>query len=163
MKIIVATLARPTGYTGVQTHFRAALKYWHAQGIAAELVTPFSRHAAPASVVFGLRRLLGRISPSVDVWWYEHWHFWFLRLALKRVLSMEPDAVIYAHSPPAARAALEARADARQKVTAAVHFNVSQAEEWATQVGLPRDGQIYRAIRKREASILPLVDRLIYV
>jgi len=163
MKIVVATLARPRGHTGVQTHFQAALEYWHAKGVAAELVTPFSKYGLLASLVFGVRRLVGRISPSIDVWWYEYWHFWFLRLALRRVLQAEPDAVIYAQSPLAARAALDARKVGRQKVTAAVHFNISQAEEWASQVGLPRDGRVYRSIRKREAAILPSVDGLVYV
>ncbi len=163
MKIVVATLARPRGHTGVQTHFQAALEYWHAEGVAAELVTPFSGHAVLASLVFGVRRLVGRISPSVDVWWYEYWHFWFLRLALRRVLQAEPDAVIYAQSPLAARAALQARKDVRQKVTAAVHFNISQAEEWADQIGLPRGGRVHRNIREREATILPSVDGLVYV
>ena len=163
MKIVVATLTRPSGHTGVQTHIAAALAYWRANGVEAQLVTPFSKHTALAAVVFGARKLVGKLGPSADVWWYEYWHFWFLRRALRSVLQRYPDVVVYAQCPLSARAALETRTSRRQLVTQAVHFNLSQAHEWADQVGLPRDGRVFRSIVQREAEVVPRLDRVIYV
>jgi glycosyltransferase involved in cell wall biosynthesis len=110
-----------------------------------------------------LRKLIGPLSPSLDVWWYEHWHSVFLERALKHALADGASAVVYAQSPLSARAALRARRGPHQTVVMAVHFNVSQAEEWAIQAGLPRNGRVYRSIKRREAEILPAVDGLVYV
>jgi glycosyltransferase involved in cell wall biosynthesis len=161
--IIIATIARPTGTTGVQTHFNAFLSYLESQGIRARLVTSFSWHRWLASPVFALRKVLGRLNPAFDVWWYETWHYVFLKLALKKVLESEPDVVIYAQSPLSAMAALRVRTDSAQAVTMVVHYNDSQAEEWVAQVGLKRSGRVYQGILKREAEVLPLLDGLVFV
>jgi glycosyltransferase involved in cell wall biosynthesis len=163
MRVVIATIARPEGRTGVHTHFRTLLRYLRERGDEVTLVTPLSRSKLAAKLVFGARKVLGRLGPSVDVWWYERWHYAFLERALKRELVDGVPAVVYAQSPLAALAALRSRSGAQQTVVMAVHFNVSQAEEWATQVGLPRGGRVYRSIKRREAEVLPAVDGLVYV
>jgi glycosyltransferase involved in cell wall biosynthesis len=163
LKIVVATLARPLGDTGIQTHFNSLLDYLRSEGQEAVLVTPFSWNKLAASLVFSIRRLVGWLNPSIDVWWYETWHYVFLKLALRQVLRKESSVAVYAQTPLAAKAALRARTGPHQSVSMAVHYNVSQADEWAFQLGLSRNGSVYRAIRQREVEILPSVDGLIFV
>jgi glycosyltransferase involved in cell wall biosynthesis len=45
----------------------------------------------------------------------------------------------------------------------AVHFRVSQADEWADKNEISRDGILFRAIRRLEQEVIPRVDGLVYV
>ena len=58
------------------------------------------------------------------------------------------DCVIYAQCPLAARAALRARRGSHQRVVMAVHFRISQADEWVNMKQIRRDGRVFRAIRR---------------
>ena len=162
--LVVATVLRPQGDTGVHTHFRQLLKYVaDNQGAATTLSTPFDWRWPLYLPVYALRHAFGPVSGSADVLWYRHWHEVFLRGALRRQLASVGDCVIYAQDPPAARAALAARRDRRQQVVLAVHFRTSQADEWADKGRIPRDGHAFRSIRRLERAVIPRVDRLVYV
>ena len=162
--LIIATLLREQGNTGVHTHFHQVLKYLGSDaGMAATLVTPFS-WGRPAYVpVYGVRRALDPVSGQASVFWYRHWHELFLRGALRSQLSGLGDCVIYAQDPPSARAAMAARRDRGQQVVLAVHFRISQADEWAEKGKIPRDSWIFRNMRQVERAVIPRVDRLVYV
>jgi glycosyltransferase involved in cell wall biosynthesis len=162
-RVVVATIARPTGKTGVQTHFNTFLDYMRRSGRTPGLVTPFSAYPRLGAAIFAPRVFLARVSPSLDVWWYEHWHYEFLKLGLKRSLHGAGPCVVYAQCPISAKAALESRDGPHQRVVMAVHFNVSQADEWAAQVKLSPASGVYRSIQERERRVLPAVDGLIYV
>ncbi|MPZ48197.1 MAG: glycosyltransferase [Dehalococcoidia bacterium] len=161
-KIIIATVARPSGTTGVQTHFNTFLGYLRQQGTESDLVTPFSYLKPLALAVFAVRSVVGPLSPSFSVWWFEKWHYLFLQRALRRVLKRQGPAIIYAQCPLSAKAALETRAGLEQRVVLVAHFNVSQAEEWTNLLGLPRGGLVYEAIRHREAEVLPRLDGIVH-
>ena len=162
--LVVATVLRPQGDTGVHTHFRQLLKYLADNpGAATTLSTPFDWRWPLYLPVYALRRAFGPVNGSADVLWYRHWHEVFLRGALRRQLASVGDCVIYAQDPPAARAALAARRDRRQQVVLAVHFRTSQADEWADKGRIPRDGHAFRSIRRLERAVIPRVDRLVYV
>jgi glycosyltransferase involved in cell wall biosynthesis len=45
----------------------------------------------------------------------------------------------------------------------AVHFRISQADEWADKKLIRRDGTMFRAIRQVEREVIPQVDGLMYV
>ena len=45
----------------------------------------------------------------------------------------------------------------------AVHFRISQADEWADKEQIRRDGSVFRAIRQLEREVIPQVDGLVYV
>ena len=45
----------------------------------------------------------------------------------------------------------------------AVHFQTSQADEWAYKNEIKRGGFLFRAIREYECQVIPQVDRLMYV
>jgi glycosyltransferase involved in cell wall biosynthesis len=159
--LVIATILREEGSTGVQTHVRQLRRYLGEPG--ARLVTPFSWGRRLAVPVFGLRLALERCSGSASVAWYRYWHEVFLRQALRRSLAEAGDGVVYAQCPLAARAALRARRGPGQRVVMAVHFRVSQADEWVNMEQIKRDGRVFRAIRQVEREVIPQVDGIVYV
>lgn len=164
-EIIIATILRVEGITGVHTHFRQLGGYLAAHGVPARVLTPFSWAQPLTAPVFGARFLWERCSGSANVWWYRHWHEAFLHQALKRQLGAAGDCVVYAQCPLSARAALRARRSPRQRVVMAVHFRTSQADEWADKDrgAIPRDGRVFHSIRALERAVLPQVDGLVFV
>jgi glycosyltransferase involved in cell wall biosynthesis len=161
--VIIATILREEGSTGVQTHVQQLRRYLEQLGTTTELVTPFSWGHTLTVPVFGFRLALKRVSGSASVAWYRHWHEAFLRNALRRSLAEVGDCVIYAQCPLSARAALRARRGSHQRVVMAVHFRISQADEWVNMRQIRRDGTVFRAIRQTEREVTPKVDGLVYV
>jgi glycosyltransferase involved in cell wall biosynthesis len=161
LPLVIATILREEGSTGVQTHVQQLRRYLGESG--ATLVTPFSWGQTLTVPVFGLRLALERCSGSASVAWYRHWHEVFLRNALRRSLGEVGDCVVYAQCPLAARAALRARRGPHQRVVMAVHFRVSQADEWVNMEQIRRDGRVFQAIRQVEREVISQVDGLVYV
>ena len=161
--LVIATLHRPQGLTGVQTHVHELLQYLERRGRAATLITPFS-WGGPLSVpVFGPRLVLSRVSRPAGVMWHRHWHEVFLRKALRRHLAGLDDCIIYAQGPLAARAALCARQGPHQRVVMAIHFRVSQADEYVESQQIKRDGRVFRHIRQVEREVIPRLDGAVSV
>ena len=163
LPLVIATILREEGNTGVQTHVRQLRRYLGECGRASTLVTPFSWGRALTVPVFGLRLALERCSGAASVAWYRHWHEVFLRNALRRSLAEVGACVVYAQCPLSARAALRARQGPHQRVVMAVHFRISQADEWADKKVIRRDGTVFRGIRQLEREVIPQVDGLMYV
>jgi glycosyltransferase involved in cell wall biosynthesis len=161
--LVIATILREEGSTGVQTHVQQLRRYLEERGTTTTIVTPFSWGRALTVPVFGVRLALERCSRSASVAWYRHWHEVFLHNALRRSLAGVDDCVVYAQCPVAARAALGARRGPHQRVVMAVHFRISQADEWADKKQIRRDGTVFRAIRQVEREVIPQVDGLVYV
>jgi glycosyltransferase involved in cell wall biosynthesis len=161
--LVIATILREEGNTGVQTHVRQLRRYLQERGTPTTLVTPFSWGHALAVPVFGVRLVLERCSGAASVAWYRHWHEVFLRNALRRALAEAGSCVVYAQCPLSARAALQVRRGPHQRVVMAVHFRISQADEWADKKLIRRDGTAFRAIRRTEREVIPQVDGLMYV
>jgi len=160
-QVIIATILRAEGSTGVQTHVQQLLRYLGESGTT--LLTPFSWGGMLTTPVFGFRLALKRCSGSASVTWYRYWHEVFLRNALRKHLAEAGDCVVYAQCPLSARAALRARRGPHQRVVMAVHFRVSQADEWVNMEQIKRDGKVFRAIRQDEREVIPQVDGLVYV
>jgi glycosyltransferase involved in cell wall biosynthesis len=154
---------REEGITGVHTHVRQLRQYLDRREMTAPLLTPFSWGGALTVPVFGPRLVLARISGPASVVWHRHWHEVFLRNALRRHLAEMDDCVIYAQGPLAARAALRARRGRHQRVIMAIHFRVSQADEWADKKLIKHDGTVFRSIRRVERTVIPKVDGLVAV
>jgi len=162
-ELVIATMLREEGRTGVHTHVRQLRQHLAAQGVRDELVTPFS-WARPLTVpVFGARLVVDRLSKPASVVWYRYWHELFLRRGLRRVLATAGPCVVYTQGPPESLAALAARQGPHQRVVQAVHFRISQADEWADKGMIARDGTVFRRIRRLERTVLPRVDGLMYV
>lgn len=162
--ILVATIMRPVGASGVQTHVREFCESLATRGTRPQLITPYS-WGGPLSVpVFGVRPLLlDPVSGAASVAWYRYWHYVFLRRALKRELARLGSVVVYAQCPLSALAALDVRRDPSQRVVVAIHFDVSQADEWAGMGRLRRGGHVYNRIAELERQVLPRVDGIVYV
>jgi len=164
LPVVVATILRGDGITGVDTHIRQVRRYLDESGTACTLVTPFSWGRLLTYPVFGLRTLVvQRFSRSASVAWYLHWHEMFLRNALRRRLADVGDCVVYAQDTRAARAALRTRRGPHQRVVMAVHLRISNADEWADKKEIKRGGSVFRAIRRLERQVFPQVDGLVYV
>jgi glycosyltransferase involved in cell wall biosynthesis len=162
--LIVATTFRELGSTGVHTHFQQVARYLELSGTPVSVVTPFSWARPLCYPVFAPRLVLFRVSPPASVVWYRHWHEVFLRNALRRELAQLGDCVVYAQGPVEARAALRARRGPHQRVVMAVHFRISQADEYAEPGReLKRGGRVFRAIRQVERDVLPRLDGIVYV
>ncbi len=163
MPLVIATILREEGTTGVQTHVRQLRRYLEGRGAAASLVTPFLWRRWLIVPVFGAKLVLERCSGPASVAWYRHWHEVFLRNALRRSLARLGACTVYAQCPLSARAALRARRGPHQRVVMAVHFRISQADEWADKGRIKRDGAVFRAIRRLERGVISRVDGLMYV
>jgi glycosyltransferase involved in cell wall biosynthesis len=161
--IVVASVMRAKGGTGMQTHCRAFLDVLRNSLHPCALITPFDALRWQAYAVFGLRKPIHLLSSSASVWWYRHWHEHFLAQALRRYLRDDNRCVIYAQCPPSARAALGVRRSSRQRVVMAVHFNLSQADEWVEKGMISLGGDLYESIRNLEKHVLPQLDGLVYV
>jgi glycosyltransferase involved in cell wall biosynthesis len=161
--LLVATILREEGNTGVHTHVRQLRRYLQQRGTGVRVLTPFSRNQKVASAIFGVRLLFDRCSGPASVAWYRYWHEVFLRRALRRELADGRHCVVYAQEPLAARAALLARSGPHQRVVMAVHFRTSQADEWAGKGKIRRDALLFRGIRRFERDVIPQVDGLVYV
>jgi glycosyltransferase involved in cell wall biosynthesis len=162
--VIVATIFREDGETGVHTHFGQLRGYLERHDTGVSVVTPFSWNRTLSYPVFAPRLVLRHVSPPAAVVWYRHWHEVFLYRALRQRLADGREQVIYAQGPLEARAALRARRGPRQRVIMAVHFRASQADEHAEPGReIKRDGALYRAMRRAEREVILHVDGLVYV
>lgn len=162
--LLIATILRGDGITGVDTHIRQLRRHLDDRGAGSELVTPFSWARALGVAVFAVRPLvLQRCNTSAAVAWYLHWHEVFLRHALRRRLQQLGPCVVYAQDPFSARAALRARRSPSQRVVMAVHLRTSMANEWADKKQIRTGGAVFRAIRRVEQQTIPRTDKLVYV
>src|SRR3569623_1141730 len=161
--IIIATLLHEHGATGVQAHFNAFKEYLLARGEDVRIVTPFDAQRALVYPMFGMRYEIDRVHDEASVWWYRHWHYVFLKQALRERLRDGRPAVVYAQCPLSAKAALEGRMTLAQRVIMIAHFNVSQAHEWAEKGKIASRGKLYRSIERLEQTVLPRLDGIVYV
>jgi glycosyltransferase involved in cell wall biosynthesis len=161
--LIISSILRPEGGTGVHTHIRELRRFLDRQGVASTLVTSFSWQPALSAPVFAVRLPLAHMSSSASVTWYRHFHELFLRKALRNRLRRMSNAVVYTQSPVEARAALLARRGPEQRVVMAVHFQTSQADEWARKKQIAPCGRVYKSIRLLEREVIPRLDGIVYV
>ena len=161
-RTVVATIMREVGGSGVQTHVRAIAEQADMMGREVSVVTPFTARSRSRTPVFAVRRLIEPLSRPASVRWYRHWHGVYLAAGLReRLPDRSIGAVVYAQCPVSAAAALDVRTD--QPVAMAVHFNLSQADEWAGKGDIPFGGTVFESIRAFEADLLPRLDGIVYV
>jgi len=161
--IVVASLLRSKGPTGVQTHVAELGNHLRSIGHPHSLVTPYSAGGTVRDAVFGLRRLVQPVSSAAGVWWYTAFHRSFLEQALRHHLYDGQPAVVYCQCPASALAALKARRGPCQRVVLAVHFCISQADEWVTKGAISEGGAVFGAIRRLERHVLDRIDGVVFV
>ena len=163
LNLIIASVLRKNGSTGVHTHVRELIRFLEFQGFEPTLITPFSWGGALRYPVFGSRFVIAPVSTSHSVMWYRRWHEEFLFRALRENLSHLDHAVVYAQGPVEASAALRARRSPEQRVVMASHYFASQADEWLSKRQIERNGRAYDKIRSFEKRVLLEVDALVFV
>lgn len=162
-RFIFATLLREQGETGVQSHMGAFREYLEGKGQEVCVVTPFDNPRLLVYPVFAVRRCIDPLSGSMSVLWYRYWHYFYLKMALRRVLADGRPQMVYAQDPLSAKAALEVRAGRQQPIVMVAHFNDSQAIEWAEKGKIRSNGILYNNIQRMEKRVLPALDGLVFV
>ena len=162
-EIIIATIMRPEGESGIQTHIQQFARYLRSQALRFVIVTPYSSPKPLVYPTFAVRKLLTPTNSAASVWWYRHWHQTFLKQALARRLADGFPRVIYAQCALSALAAISARVNSSQRVVIAIHFNVSEAIEWAEKRSIAPEGRLYRSIQEQELEALRSVDGIVCV
>lgn len=162
--IFIATIMRPQGETGVQTHFNTCIEFAERAGVSVELLTPFGANKTLVYLMFGPRKLVQYLNTELGIWWYRYWHYILLRNQIfKRLYDHPRKAVVYAQDPLSARAALDLKDRGWPiEVVLIVHFNISQAIEWAEKGDIAVEGWLYKHIVRFESQVLPRVDRLLF-
>ena len=167
LPLVIASFSREEGsargHGGSFTHVRQLRQYLEERGTATTLITPYSWGRSLTVPVFAPRLVLQRFSDPAAAVWYRHWHEVFLRQALRRFLAGIGECIVYAQGTLDARAALRARRGPHQRVVMAVHCGTSEADEWAYNDQIRRDGIVFRTIRRVEREVIPHVDGLMYV
>ena len=158
--VVIATVNREHGSTGVHTHTRVLRDGLLAAGVACDVVTPFggSRGWLPLFAVRPL--LLNRVNQTWATLWYRHWHGAAVRANLRRRLAAGGVDHIVAQCPVSAAAALDVANGV--PVTMVAHFNHSEAAEYRDQGGLAGEAN-YRRMLAGEDEVLRRVDRVVYV
>ncbi|MDO9217482.1 MAG: glycosyltransferase family 4 protein [Lacisediminimonas sp.] len=161
--VVIASLMRDVGQTGLQTHVRTFRDALQAQGDCPALVTPYSRPMWEGGTAYVAKHIVQMLSPPAALRWYRYSNEHLLATALRQRLKRYPRCVIYTQCPVSARAALRARTSASQIVVMAVHFNVSQADELVKKGTISYKDPIYRAICNEENRTLQQLDGLVFV
>jgi glycosyltransferase involved in cell wall biosynthesis len=163
-RVIIATIERAQGDTGIHAHTNALMTGLHRAGVECELANPFS--AGPKWLpMFAVRKLI--LNPVNKTWslrWYRHWHYAALRESLTRALLRRNADAVIAQCPVSARAALEVRRRLKLsfKIAMVCHFNYSEATEYRDK-GELKDKKTFERMMKLESLVLRSVDEVIYV
>lgn len=163
-RVVIATVARPSGDTGVHTHSRTLREGLIATGFDCQLATPFdgSRKWLP---IFAARRAI--LDPLNRTWgtrWYRHWHMAALRENLLRSLQARAVDGVIAQCPLSTRAALDVRQRLGRQFPVAIvcHFNYSEATEYRDK-GELSDPRAFEKLLAFEKDVMESVDQVIYV
>lgn len=163
-KVIVATIARIAGETGVQTHSRVLSTGLTGAGHSCLVQTPWvsNPHWVP---IFALRPLLlKRLNKTWSTWWHRRWHESALRGGLIRSLRKSDVTAILAQCPVSARAALDAREKTGRDfpVVMVCHFNYSEATEYRDK-GELNSRRFFDDVLAMEKRVMESVDRVVFV
>jgi glycosyltransferase involved in cell wall biosynthesis len=172
--IIIVLLMRRQGDTGLQKHVNNYANYLQNShlDLDTKVVNPFAAGIV-AYPALGLHRFIHFLNPSWAVGWHHYVPYLILKPVLKRhvreALRRSDRVVVQAQDPWSAKAATEAkrslyvRDQKRVRVVLTVHFNRSQAEEWANKGRIQRGDATYRLLQRTEQISLSNVDRLVFV
>jgi len=104
--VILPTVMRASGDTGVQTHQTTFARYLKGVGRTVRFATPFDAPRWQSTSAVGVRRCLEPVAPTLAVRWYRAGHHALVRRAVRDALRGVEDATLYAQCPVSASAAL---------------------------------------------------------
>jgi glycosyltransferase involved in cell wall biosynthesis len=165
--LVIATLNRETGDTGVHAHTRVLRDGMRQQGIGCDVVSPFSGSRLWLPIFAVRPALLKPINRTWSTLWYRHWHLRALRRnLLRRLTAANAGSIgaVVAQCPVSARAALDVRTQlsARWPVSLVCHFNHSEAREYREK-GELRGEKAFNRMIAGENAVLAEVDHVVYV
>lgn len=163
--VVIATLNRPTGDTGVHVHTRVLREGIVRTGRRCDVVSPFSGSRLWLPIFAARPLVLKRINKTWGTRWYRHWHAAALRTNLRRRLQNTGDIhAVIAQCPVSARVALDLRIElnADWPVVLVCHFNHSEAREYRAK-GELRSDKVFDAMMAFEDAVLREVDQVVYV
>ena len=166
MKILIASLMRNEGSTGVQTHIRQMNSSLQAMGVSVDVVHPFSGLFVTSAILVLFRNFVGLFSKEGYVYLYHKLNSLMLRWNLTRYLKENKNEsidIVYAQCPFSANVALRLSTEFSFKVIMVVHFNESQALEWHERWYIRENLFVYKWIDKVFASAVKGLDGLIFV
>ena len=161
--LVIATMLREEGITGVHTHVRQLRQYLEAV-VQRTRLSRRSRGVGRSRCLFSVSA--SSWSDAVDPLVSPGIGIGMRCSSATRCVGASPRSTTasFTHRDLwTARAALHARRGSHQRVVMAVHFRISQADEWADKKQIKRDGIVFRAIRRVEREVMPQVDGLVYV
>ncbi len=163
-QILIATINRPEGETGIHAHTRSLAAGMSQAGVKCEVISPFSGTRAWLPVFAVRPLLLKRLNKTWSTRWHRFWHGAALERNLRIHLSRHLPRAIIAQCPVSARAALNARRalGLNVPVVAVCHFNYSEASEYREK-GELRGQSAFRAVIDLEVDALRGVDKVIFV
>jgi glycosyltransferase involved in cell wall biosynthesis len=161
--IVIATINRLSGDTGVHTHTAALMAGMNAANLPCVVQSPFSR--GPWWLpLFAMRRIIGPLNRTWGTCWYRRWHGAALASNLRHYIRRHGAPAVLAQCPVSAAAALAVRSELGGNFPVAMvcHFNFSEANEYRDK-GELGDRAAYQAVLDFEHDVLGNVDRVIYV
>jgi glycosyltransferase involved in cell wall biosynthesis len=163
-RVVVATINRPEGDTGVHTHTRMLAAGLRDAGVSCDVVSAFSGSKKWLPIFAVRPLLLHGINKSWSTLWHRRWHRAALRENLRRYAAEKPVDAVIAQCPVSARAALDVRRETRGDFPVAMvcHFNHSEASEYRDK-GELTGRRRYDDMLAFEDRVLQEVDRVIYV
>jgi glycosyltransferase involved in cell wall biosynthesis len=163
-QILIATINRPDGETGIHAHTRSLAEGMSGAGVKCEVISPFSGTRAWFPLFAVRPLLLKRINKTWSTRWHRFWHGAALERNLRIHLSRHLPRAIIAQCPVSARAALNARKaiGLNVPIIAVCHFNYSEASEYRDKDEL-RGQSAFRAVIDLEVDVLRSVDKVVYV
>jgi glycosyltransferase involved in cell wall biosynthesis len=166
--LIILTLMLPKGTTGVQTHFNAIADYARAGGLKVSVICPHQYNRWIRKVPGAIGLFLNLISRETAVQVDRFFCRILLRSLLNKVLVDaqvgDEMAVVYAQDPWSARVALDLRQEGyRFRLVGVVHFNISEAQEYAEKGIASKYGWLWRSLQANERVVLPKLDQVIFV
>jgi len=159
--VVIASINRAEGDTGVHTHARMLEAGLRDAGVGVDVISPFtgSRKWLP---LFAIRPLvLTKFNKTWGTLWHRYFHAAALRENLARRMKAGGVDVIVAQCPVSARAAMDV-VKRRVPVAMVCHFNGSEAAEYRDKGELD-DPRRFDEMLKFEERVLREVDRVIYV
>jgi len=165
--ILITTILREKGTTGVQTHFNELFNlYLDDHRFKLDAVTPFSHFKFISFPIFGIRKLLPEKKfKFISIFWYRYWHYVFLFVSLLVEILRKKPIIINAQCPLSAKAAITLKNffNFKYKIFLTVHFNESQAKEFSILGYVSENSFYFHKIKSLEKRVLNNSDRIIFV
>jgi glycosyltransferase involved in cell wall biosynthesis len=167
MELLIATLQPADEYCcGVQTHFRLIADQARREAIPVHVVTPYAAPRWSRRVTNVVRRIAHAFDVETSVIWQNATLAYHLSGRLREALSARQDepVTVYAQDTVSAAVALRLRRHRSAfRVVLVIHYNESEAKQFADNGQTRVGGPLWRLSMALERRVVPSVDKLIFV